>query len=92
MIKLDEKYYITSDDRNFILCSLSEYKNKKTNKKETKQVNEGYYGTLDKAIEGYVRFKTLELVPSVGSIRELLTEIRKLKEYIKNTIGDGANG
>lgn len=86
MIKLDKKYFIDSDERQYILCERSVTKTGKTAGNEIIKAI-GYYSTIQGALDGYYKMKTRLFVANNDcTIQDAIKEFNKIKEEIKNLI------
>ena len=84
-IRIDNDYKLTSDDRNVILTKVSIGQSGKSKGKEVES-NVGYYGTIEQALNGYLRIKTN--TSEAMSISELKAEIREVKKTIERVMED----
>lgn len=84
-IRIDNDYKLTSDDRNVILAKVSIGQSGKSEGEEIEK-NIGYYGTIEQALNGYLRIQinTSEAM----SISELKAEIREVKKTIERVMED----
>lgn len=92
-LELDEEFVIkTLDPNNLGLCQKIVKKNKETNEEYDDLKIIGYYGTLEVALKGYLKYKIrfsevdtadrlMELIENVNKTISALPEaIKKLKE------------
>lgn len=84
-IRIDKDYKLTSDERNVILTKISIGQSGKSKGKEVES-NVGYYGTIEHALNDYLRIKIN--TSQATSINELKAEIREVKQTIKNMMED----
>ena len=79
-IKLENNMIIESDQNQFLL------KHNITSEKNTEyQAVLGYYGTLEQALQAYI--KKCILISDASSIKEVLTLLVEIKNYIRETVG-----
>lgn len=78
-IKIEGNYYLKSDPRNVILteCKVSE-----TGTEYDSVI--GYYGTVEEALNGYLKFKTN--TSEATTLNQLLNEIGETKKIIKRML------
>lgn len=90
MIKIDDEYLINANESCYTLEKISaiEDTNSQNYGKETRTI-QGYYTTIESALNGYIKVKTRKYISkdTENNMKELLSEIKKLKEYLKETIG-----
>jgi hypothetical protein len=82
-IKIDKNYSLKSDPRNVILVenkTVQDGNNKGTEYESTI----GYYGNIEQALNGYLNVKIN--TSEATSIKELLDEIKGVKEIIKGML------
>lgn len=79
-IRIDDDYAIASDKYQFILYKIKVKKSGESKGEEKRDVV-GYYPRIDAALEGYVSEQILN--SDVTTVQQLLFEIRRLKEFIK---------
>jgi hypothetical protein len=82
-IRIDKDYKLTSDERNVILTKISIGQSGKSKGKEVES-NVGYYGTIEHALNDYLRIKIN--TSQATSINELKAEIREVKQIIKKML------
>ena len=90
MIKIDDEYLINANESCYTLEKIStiEDTNSQNYGKETRTI-QGYYTTIESALNGYIKVKTRKYISkdTENNMQELLSEIKNLKEYLKETIG-----
>ena len=90
MVKIDDEYLINANESCYTLEKIStiEDTNSQNYGRETKTI-QGYYTTIEGALNGYIKVKTRKYISkdTENNIKELLNEIKNLKEYLKETIG-----
>ena len=74
-VKIDDKYFIDTDENNYRLNEVKVTGDKSKNSGELYTVIQGYYGSLDSALKAYVRYSMRELPESVESVIEKLNEL-----------------
>jgi hypothetical protein len=84
-IRIDNDYKLTSDERNVILTKISIGQSGKSKGKEVES-NVGYYGTIEHALNDYLRIKIN--TSQATSINELKAEIREVKKTIQRMMED----
>ena len=84
-IRIDKDYKLTSDERNVILTKISIGQSGKSKGKEVES-NVGYYGTIEHALNDYLRIKIN--TSQATSINELKAEIREVKKTIQRMMED----
>ena len=77
-LQLDEKYFLETDEKNYILKELKV--NQKTNEEYKEAV--AYQSTLEQIMTSYINklFKKSD----AETIEELIADIRTIKKYVKN--------
>lgn len=91
MIAIDDEYVINANES----CYTLERKNtvqdveSKNYGKEIKTI-EGYYTTVESALKGYIKTRTRKYISSENenSLKELIDEIKKMANYLKEKLGD----
>mgnify|MGYP001854990995 CR=1 FL=1 len=90
MVKIDDEYLINANDSCYTLEKKSTIEDTESQNygRETKTI-QGYYTTIESALNGYIKVKTRKYISkdTENNIKELLNEIKNLKEYLKETIG-----
>ena len=90
MIKIDDEYFINANDSCYTLEKKSVIEDTESPNygRETKTI-QGYYTTRESALNGYIKVKTRKYISkdTENNMKELLNEIKNLKEYLKETIG-----
>ena len=90
MVKIDDEYLINANESCYTLEKKSTIEDTESQNygKETKTI-QGYYTTIESALNGYIKVKTRKYISkdTENSMKELLNEIKNLKEYLKETIG-----
>lgn len=82
-IKIDNNYSLRSDLRNVILVE-NKIIQEGENKGNPTETTVGYYGTVEGALNGYLKVKTN--LSDATSIKELLDEIKNVKNTIKEVL------
>lgn len=86
MIKIDGEYIINANESCYTLEKIGQVEDVESQNygKETKVI-QGYYTTIENALNGYVKLKLRKYVSSEteNTMQELLEQIRKLQKYIK---------
>lgn len=86
MIKIDDEYVINANENCYSLERKSIVQDVESQNygKETKIV-EGYYTTIESALNGYIKIKTRKYISSENenSLKELLDEIKKIEKFLK---------
>lgn len=86
MIKIDENFYIDADSNSYVLKEkyiIQDEKSKRQGEEAFK--DKGYYVSLEGTLNGYLKNKTREYIQNNNvEIKELLKEIKKQTEFIKN--------
>lgn len=83
MVKLDKNYYLSADSNCYILYTKTEKKDKNGN---DVYMNEGYYNTIESALQGLMKKELRKYISkkNIQTMEELLTEVKRLEEYIKS--------
>lgn len=84
MIKLKNDYFIESDELQYILKRKKISKKKDTGEEyETEEIL-GYYGDLEKVLNGYSKKMMLKYVSSENvTLMDVLNKLKELEEEIK---------
>ena len=86
MVKIDDEYIINANESCYTLEKIGQVEDVESQNygKETKTI-QGYYTTIENALNGYVKVKLRKYVSSEteNTMKELLEQIRKLQKYIK---------
>ena len=86
MVKIDDEYIINANESCYTLEKIGQVEDVESQNygKETKVI-QGYYTTIENALNGYVKVKLRKYVSSEteNTMKELLEQIRKLQKYIK---------
>ena len=84
MIKLKNDYFIESDELQYVLKRKKISKKKDTGEEyETEEIL-GYYGDLEKALNGYSKKMMLKYVSSENvTLMDVLNKLKELEEEIK---------
>lgn len=86
MIRIDNEYIINANESCYTLEKTGQVEdiNSKNYGKETRTI-QGYYTTIEKALNGYVKMKLRKYVAieTENSMKELLQQIEELLNYIK---------
>lgn len=90
MVKIDDEYLINANESCYTLEKISTIEDTSSQNygKETRTI-QGYYTTIESALNGYIKVKTRKYISkdTENNMKELLSEIKNLKEYLKETIG-----
>ena len=90
MVKIDDEYLINANESCYTLEKISTIEDTSSQNygKETRTI-QGYYTTIESALNGYIKVKTRKYISkdTENNMKELLREIKNLKEYLKETIG-----
>lgn len=84
-IDLDNVYSIKSDENNFILVENKVKGKDSVNVGEAYEVSSGYYGSLQAALNGYVR-NYLRKNEDISNIRELIEAVNELHTTISKIV------
>lgn len=86
MVKIDDEYIINANESCYTLEKIGQVEDVESQNygKETKTI-QGYYTTIENALNGYIKVKLRKYISSEteNTMKELLEQIRKLQEYIK---------
>lgn len=86
MVKIDGEYIINANESCYTLEKIGKVEDIESQNygKETKTV-QGYYTTIENALNGYIKVKLRKYISNEteNTMQEILEEIRKLQEYIK---------
>jgi hypothetical protein len=80
-MKLDEQYSILNDENNFKLIEHKIKGEKAKNIGEGREVVQGYYGTLEAALTGYIKHSTRSDLPE--DIQALSDKLDSIKTNIE---------
>ena len=86
MIKIDEEYLINSNEKCYTLEKIGTIQDKESkNYGEEVKTIEGYYSTIESALNGYIREKTRRYISSsnINTLNDLLSEIQKIDKELK---------
>ena len=90
MVKIDDEYLINANESCYTLEKISTIEDTSSQNygKETRTI-QGYYTTIESALNGYIKVKTRKYISkdTENNMKELLSEIKNLKEYLKETTG-----
>ena len=87
MIKLDETYYIDSDDANFILCKQTVLGEKSKKAGECTYKNIGYFNTLNGALKSYANMLIRDKVSQTDmTLSAVLRVLKEINETIDNAL------
>lgn len=88
MIKINDEYYIDTDNCSYVLKKVHYAKDKKTVEEIRQDISVGYYATIDIALKGYLKHKSREIVSKKDfeSIKEYLEYIKKLDKSLKEML------
>ena len=86
MVKIDDEYIINANESCYTLEKIGQVEDVESQNygKETKTI-QGYYTTIENALNGYVKVKLRKYISSEteNTMKELLNQIEKLETYIK---------
>lgn len=89
MIKIDNEYILNANESCYTLEKVGQVEdvNSKNHGKETKTI-QGYYTTIENALNGYVKVKLRKYVSSEieNTMKELLQQINSLQKIIKDRL------
>ena len=89
MIKIDNEYIINANESCYTLEKIGQVEDTESQNygKETKTI-QGYYTTIENALNGYIKVKLRKYVSSEteNTLKELLQQIRDLQKFIKNRL------
>lgn len=80
-IKINDKYFVEIDDYNYILNKYTEVTNKKTGEVSVKPLVQGYYPSLNLALEHLKRMEISD-IQSELSLDNYLDELKKLENWV----------
>lgn len=83
MIKLNNDFYIESDENQFILKHKRTSVKKETQEKYESEVVDGYYVNLPQALKGYINSRLLQ---KTATDTMELKDVKKLLEELKEEI------
>lgn len=90
MVKIDNEYMINANEKCYTLEKIGIVQDKES-KNYGKEVTtiEGYYSTIESALNGYIREKTRKYInkPIINTLEELLSEIKTMDNELKNKFG-----
>lgn len=87
MIKINDKYYIDADSKNYTLKEKTTVTSKDGTESEGfKEL--GYYTTLESLFNGILKTELREFIVSSNnaSIEELLKKLKELERFLKETL------
>ena len=82
-MEIDDKFFIDTDENNYRLNEIKITGSKSKNAGETYTIIQGYYGSLESALKGYVRISMRELPDSVQGVVDKLKEIEQKINNLK---------
>lgn len=89
MIKIDNEYIINANESCYTLEKIGQVEDIESQNygKETKTI-QGYYTTIENALNGYIKVKLRKYVSSEteNTLKELLQQIKDLQKFMKNRL------
>lgn len=86
MIKIDGEYIINANESCYTLEKIGQVEDVESQNygKETKVI-QGYYTTIENALNGYIKVKLRKYISSEteNTMKELIKQIEKLEIYVK---------
>lgn len=86
MIKIDNEYIINANESCYTLEKIGQVEDVESQNygKETKTI-QGYYTTIENALNGYIKVKLRKYVSSEteNTMKELIRQMEKLEIYVK---------
>ena len=91
MIKITDRFYINANSNCYILqekTTVQDVESKNYGKEIFREL--GYYSTLESCLKGFLKATTREFIgkEQENSLQELINEIKKTEEYLKEVFGD----
>ena len=71
------------DDKNFVIQQLKEVVHPKTRETIQSYINQGYFPTVSKALDGILNKDLMVDLNRVSELKDYVREVRKAKAYIK---------
>ena len=91
MVNIDNEYVINANESCYTLERKSTVQDAESKNygKEIKVI-EGYYTSIESALNGYMKARTRKYISSENenSLKELLNEIKKMQKYLKEKFGE----
>ena len=72
------------DDKNFVIQQLKEVIHPKTRETIQSYINQGYFPTVSKALDGILNKDLMVDLNRVSEIKDYVREVRKAKAYIRD--------
>ena len=72
------------DDKNFVIQQLKEVVHPKTRETIQSYINQGYFPTVSKALDGILNKDLMVDLNRVSEIKDYVREVRKAKAYIRD--------
>lgn len=87
MIKINDKYYIDADTRNYTLKEKTTIKNKEGLESEGYR-DLGFYTTLDSLLNGLIKTELRAFISKSDneSIEKLLNKIQEIEKFLKDKL------
>jgi len=89
MVKINEKYYLDADSRNYTLKEKTKIKDKEGNEKDGfKDI--GYYTSLDSLFNGLMKLETRKFIArdEEADIKALISKIDEIESFFKSKLGE----
>lgn len=91
MVKIDEEYIINANESCYTLEKIGKVEdvNSKNYGKKVKTIC-GYYTTIERALNGYLKIKMREYIASEteSSLKELLEKMESMEKFLKDKLKD----
>ena len=72
------------DDKNFVILQLKEVTHPKTRETIQSYINQGYFPTVSKALDGILNKDLMVDLNRVSELKDYVREVRKAKAYIRD--------
>ena len=72
------------DDKNFVIQQLKEVVHPKTREAIQSYINQGYFPTVSKALDGILNKDLMVDLNRVSELKDYVREVRKAKAYIRD--------
>ena len=72
------------DDKNFLIQQLKEVVHPRTRETIQSHINQGYFPTVSKALDGILNKDLMVDLNRVSELKDYVREVRKAKEYIRD--------
>ena len=72
------------DDKNFLILQLKEVTHPKTRETIQSYINQGYFPTVSKALDGILNKDLMVDLNRVSELKDYVCEVRKAKAYIRD--------